>query len=255
MATTLLRIALIATVVSPILLRAQDPYVFLKAKDYSHAIPAFEASLQTNPKNVNLRKDYAYTLLKIGESESARDQFAEIERAAPNDWQAALEYGFLSNETQQPAIARRIFDRLRTAAPDPFRQTAEQAFQSIDKPLEEGIARWRRAVEAGPNNFSSHEELAQLAEQRGELALAEQHYFYAWRLRNDRRAYLLDIGRVRTAMGTLDSALPPLLAASRGAEPRVADTARALLPARYPYVSEFEAALALDPRNMKLRRE
>jgi hypothetical protein len=35
----------------------------------------------------------------------------------------------------------------------------------------------------------------------------------------------------------------------------VAETARALLPARYPYVYEFERALALDPSNEELRRE
>ena len=254
MATGFIGILLSAVLAAPILY-AQDPYVFLKTKDYPRAVLAFEASLQAKPQNVALRKDYAYTLLKIGESESARDQFAEIEKASPNDWQAALEYGFLCHETRQPAIARRIFDRLRHEAPEPFRQKAETAFQTIDKPLEEGIARWRRAVAQGPNNFSSHEELAQLAEQRGELPLAEQHYTYAWHLRNDRRAYLLDIGRVRASMGDPDAALPALLGASRGAEPRVADSARALLPARYPYVSEFEAGLSLDPDNLKLRRE
>jgi len=253
MATALLRIALIALVILP--LRAQDPYVFLKAKEYSQAVLAFETALQVNPGKVSLRKDYAYTLLKIGESEAARDQFAEIEKATPEDWQAAMEYGYLCNETKMPAVARRVFDRVRSEAPEPFRLGAENAFQSIDKPLEEGITRWKRAVELGPNNFSSHEELAQLAEKRGELAMAEQHFMYAWHLRNDRRAYLLDIGRVRTTMGNPESALPPLLAASRGAEPRVADTARSLLPARYPYVSEFEAALILDPANVKLRRE
>ena len=247
-------IVLFAALAGGVLL-AQDPYSFLKTKDYRSAVPAFEASLQAAPQNVGLRKDYAYTLLKIGESEAARDQFAEIERAAPADWQAALEYGFLCNETRESGVARRVFDRLRHVAPEPFRQKAEVAFQTIDKPLEEGIARWRRAVQQGPNNFSSHEELAQLAEQRAEFGLAEQHYGYAWALRNDRRAYLLDIGRARTLMGNADAALPPLLAASRGAEPRVADTARALLPARYPYVSEFEAALAMDPSNLKLRRE
>ena len=234
---------------------AQDPYISLKARNYSSAVIAFEASLQANPGNTGLRKDYAYTLLKIGESESARDQFAVIEKASPGDWQAALEYGFLCNETRQPGIARRVFDRVRSEAPEPFRVRAETAFQTIDKPLEAGIARWKRAVEQGPNNFSSHEELAGLAEQRSEFSLAEQHYIYAWRLRNDRRASLLDIGRVRTLMGNADGALPALLAASRGAEPRVADTARALMPGRYPYVSEFEAALALDPANLKLRRE
>ena len=105
-----------------------------------------------------------------------------------------------------------MFDRLRKDAPEPFRTTAEQAFQNIDRPLAEGIVRWKRAVELSPNNFSSHEELAHLAEERGELELAEQHYMYAWRLRNDCRAYLLDIGRVRTEMGKPDLALAPLLA-------------------------------------------
>jgi len=76
MATTFLHLALIATVVFPLL--AQDPYAFLKARDYSNAIPAFEAAILATPQNLNLRKDYAYTLLKIGESEFARDQFAEI---------------------------------------------------------------------------------------------------------------------------------------------------------------------------------
>ena len=42
---------------------------------------------------------------------------------------------------------------------------------------------------------------------------------------------------------------------SRGAEPRVAEQARELLNPRYPYVYEFEAALALDPGNADLRRE
>src|SRR5262249_45284069 len=46
-----------------------------------------------------------------------------------------------------------------------------------------------------------------------------------------------------------------LLAASRGAEPRVAEEARELLPSRYPYVYEFEKALTLDPTNTDLRRE
>jgi len=35
----------------------------------------------------------------------------------------------------------------------------------------------------------------------------------------------------------------------------VAEEARELLPSRYPYVYEFEKALALDPTNADLRRE
>jgi hypothetical protein len=46
-----------------------------------------------------------------------------------------------------------------------------------------------------------------------------------------------------------------LLAAARGAEPRTAERARALLPVRYPYVYEFRRALGLDPKNLELRLE
>jgi tetratricopeptide (TPR) repeat protein len=60
---------------------------------------------------------------------------------------------------------------------------------------------------------------------------------------------------VRRDQGDAAKSLAALLAASRGSEPRIAETAKALLPARYPYVYEFEQALALDPANEELRRE
>jgi tetratricopeptide (TPR) repeat protein len=56
-------------------------------------------------------------------------------------------------------------------------------------------------------------------------------------------------------MGQVEKANAALLAASRGAEPYVAEQARELLPARYPYVYEFQTALALDRDNVPLRRE
>src|SRR5205807_2975018 len=46
-----------------------------------------------------------------------------------------------------------------------------------------------------------------------------------------------------------------LLAASRRGSSRVAESARELLPQRYPYVYELKGAIALDPKNLKLRRE
>ena len=66
---------------------------------------------------------------------------------------------------------------------------------------------------------------------------------------------LLDLGRVWKQLDRTEEAAAALLAASRGAEPRVAEQARELLPDRYPYVYEFEKALALDPSNVELRRE
>jgi tetratricopeptide (TPR) repeat protein len=56
-------------------------------------------------------------------------------------------------------------------------------------------------------------------------------------------------------MNRTEDATAALLAASRGGEPRAAEMARELLPDRYPFVPEFQAALKLDAGNLELRRE
>jgi Tfp pilus assembly protein PilF len=225
-------------------------YQELRARNYDAAIADFEGVLAVIPDRPSIHKDLAYTLLKVGENTRARDHFAEAMRLDPTDHQVAMEYGFLCYETGEPVTARRIFDRLRASE-----ATAAEAFENIDRPLREGIARWQQAVAANPGDYSGHEELARLAEQRDETALAAEHFEKAWRLRPERRELLLDLGRTWKALGRTEDANAALLAASRGAEPRVAEEARELLPARYPYVYEFEKALELDPTNGELRRE
>jgi Tfp pilus assembly protein PilF len=229
----------------------EKAYDAARAKDYDRAIAAFQQAAELTPNRSSIRRDLAYTLLKIGETEAARDQFAEAMRLDPADEQAALEYAFLCYETKQPVIARRIFDRIRKTG----NATAAQAFENIDRPLREEIARWTQALQLSPDNFSAHEELARLAERRDELELAAEHYEKAWRLRSNRRDLLLDLGRVWKEETRIEDSNAALLAASRGAEPRVAEDARELLPSRYPYVYEFQKALALDPSNAALRRE
>jgi tetratricopeptide (TPR) repeat protein len=226
-------------------------YEALRAKHYDEAIAGFEQAIAREPNRAAIRKDLAYTLLKIGENEPARDQFAEAMRLDPADHQVAMEYAFLCYETKQQAIARRVFDRIRKTGD----ATAEQAFQNIDRPLAEGIERWRKALQQSPDNFSAHQELATLAEQRDELPLAAEHYEQALRLKPEQRSLLLDLGRVWKALGRNEQSFAVLLAASRGPQARVAEQARELLPPRYPYVYEFETALKLDPKNLDLRRE
>ncbi len=233
---------------------AQTPldsaYEALRAKDYDAAIASFRKAVADSPTRADIRKDLGYTLLKVGETIAARDQFAEALKLDPADEHLSLEYAFLCYETKEPVQARRIFARLSKQ-----NTTAADAFENVDRPLREGIARWQQALRQEPQNFSAHEELARLAEQRDEWALASEHYELAWHLRPDRRDLLLDLGRVWREQQRIEQSTAALLAASRGAEPRVADTARALLPDRYPYVYEFEQALALDPGNDELRRE
>jgi Flp pilus assembly protein TadD len=236
--------------VDPAYAELDKAYQELKAKQYDSAIAGFERAIALAPDRPSIRKDLAYTLLKIGETAAARDQFAAAMRLDPGDDQVALEYAFLCYETHQEVAARRIFDRYRKS-----NATAAQAFENIDRPLREGIERWRQALAVSPDNFSGHLELARLAEQRDELPLAAEHYERAWRLRPDHRDLLLDLGRVWKQLDRTEEAAAALLAASRGAEPRLAEQARELLPDRYPYVYEFEKALALDPSNVELRRE
>lgn len=226
-------------------------YDALGRRDYDTAVTAFLKGIEAAPDRASIRKDLAYTYLKIGETERAREQFQQALRLAPDDTQLALDYAFLCYETKHQVEARRIFDRLRKTGDS----TAEQAFQNIDGPLAAGIDRWRKAIEMGADNFSAHFELATLAEQRDELDLAAEQYEKAWRILPDRRSVLVALGRVWKQLNRLDDANAALLAASRGGEPRAAEMARELLPDRYPFIEEFRAALRLDPANTDLRRE
>jgi len=230
-------------------------YKALRSRNYDDAVALFLKAIEAAPTRPAVRKDLAYTYLKIGENTAARDQFREAMLLGPKDFHVALEYAFLCNETKEQAQARRVFDRVRQAGDPESRATAERAFRNIDHPLAEGIARWTKAIQLGADNFSVHFELATLAEQRDELELAAEHYEKAWRLIPDRRSVLVDLGRVLKSLNRSEEAHAALLAASRGGEPRAAELARELLPARYPYVSEFQRALQLDPKNIDLRRE
>src|SRR5713101_7065234 len=203
-------------------------YEHLRAKDYDKAIVSFEKAIEAAPTRPSVRKDLAYTLLKAGETEAARDQFGEAVRLDQNDTHIALEYAFLCYETKKQAEARRIFDRIRRTGDPASRATAERAFLNVDTPLRLGIERWTKALELNPGNFSAHYELAQLAEQRDEFPLSAEHYLKAWRLLPGRKSVLLDLGRVWKALNRIDEANAALLAASRCGESRAAEGAREL---------------------------
>ena len=88
-------------------------YEALGEKKFDEAIGFFLKSIELAPSRAAVRKDLAYTYLKTGQPEAARDQFAEAMRLDPKDLHVALEYAFLCNDTRQVAKARRVFDRIR----------------------------------------------------------------------------------------------------------------------------------------------
>jgi Tfp pilus assembly protein PilF len=224
----------------------------------------FEKASALSPNRADIHNNLAYTLLKTGDSETARAQFGEAMRLDPADLHLALEYAFLcfeahDNAPARKAEARRIFAHIMDSAvsgsDEISRATASRAFRDIDAPLAAGIARWRHVLATSPPTFSALYELAQLAEQRDELDVAATSYRAAFQLQPGRKSVLLELARVEKARTNPEAMMAALLAASRGGETRAAELAREQLPDRYPYVYEFRKALEIDPGNDALHRE
>lgn len=221
-----------------------DAYAALRKKDLEQAAALFSKGLDETPAHRIARKDYAYTLLKLGETEAARDQFGLTMRSDPADSISALEYAFLCHETRDRAEARRVFDRLRKEADGDARLTAERAFESIDSALTTSIRQWQDAAQKRPEADTVHEELARLAEERDDFALAEIHYAEAFRLKPAKRHFLLDLGRVREQLGKRPDALAAYLAASRSDDVRTAERAREHLPPSETLSDEIQVSAA-----------
>jgi len=235
-------------------------YKAVADKDYDSAIDLFRQGLAKQPANAAAHKDLAYTLLRAGENAAARDEFEAALKLNPHDETAALEFAFLAFETKKPIEARRTFDRLRKTGNPSTRATAERAFQNIDRPLADGIARWKQAIARSdkPNDltmFSAHWELAQLAELRDDLPLAAEQYEICRKLKPQLSELLLILARVWLQLNRVEESRAATLAASRSNDSRTAELALENLGPRYPYPYEFVAAIKLDPANVNLRRE
>jgi Flp pilus assembly protein TadD len=217
---------------------AEAAYAAMRAGQYSQAAGHFREASRLEPGSASLRKDYAYALLKTGDREAARDQMGAALELDPTDEPRSLEYAFLCYETGRPVIARRTFQRLRFSSNPTTRSSADKAFDSIDRPLAEGIARWQEALRRAPGQWSAHEELARLAEQREELPLAAEHYEKAWQLRPAKSELLLDLARIWRAAGQDDQARLALVTAFRVGSPRIAESAREALGGSVPSAGE-----------------
>src|SRR5262249_16599581 len=98
-----MRFAVLVAVCGVAFAQAPDPayaplslaYQALRAHDFDSAISSFLKGIEAAPDRPAIRKDLAYTYLKIGENDLARAQFRTAMRLDPADLQVALEYAFL----------------------------------------------------------------------------------------------------------------------------------------------------------------
>lgn len=234
----------------------EEAYAALRAHDYDAAVAGFREALAAAPARPEIEKELAYALLKTGATLEAREAFSRAVRLDPADERAALELAFLQHETGEAAEALATFLRLAGSKDAQIRQLAAATARNLEGELDAAIARWLEALQQDPSNRSVHLELAEFYERRNQPAEAAAQYLEGWRLPGpDGDEVLLKLARARLAAGDSEGAHGAWLLAAQSAETRVAETAKTLLPGRFPWASEFRAALALDPDHAVLRRE
>ncbi|MBI3665563.1 MAG: tetratricopeptide repeat protein [Acidobacteria bacterium] len=233
----------------------QKAYQALQEKKYLIAIDRFIAAVRLAPNRASIRKELGYAYLKVGETESAREVFEQALALEPGDFRVALELAFLSVETAREARALELFDRVRHSGDAESKKTADEAFSRVDGALRAAIERWSAAVDQDPANRAARLELALNLEKHREPARASEHYLAAWRLPPRREETSLDLARARHDAGDEEGAVGAWLLASRSAQTRIAERARARLPRREPFANEYRRALDLDPAQTGLRRD
>ncbi len=138
----------------------------LRAHDYDAAVALFRQASALSPQRADIRKNLAYTLLKTGDSDNARDQFGEAMRADPSDYHVALEYAFLCFEAKddapaRKAEARRIFAAVRDHAVGEIWQMPIPAIP-LPLPFATSMSRLVRASHAGSRRLPLRRPLSAL---------------------------------------------------------------------------------------------
>lgn len=75
-------------------------------------VAEFQRALEFDPANVELRREFAYLLLRMGRQPEAEREFRALTEPAPGDLLAATQLGFLLYARGERAAAQALFDRV-----------------------------------------------------------------------------------------------------------------------------------------------
>jgi tetratricopeptide (TPR) repeat protein len=224
--------------------------------DLDRTVEQLKQKTAVEPQRADIRKELGYAYLKTGESGQALQAFEKSLEADPGNDHTALEIAFLSHETGQQGRAFELFQTLADSEDAAVAENATATLTRLDE-LSVEIERWTREIEQEPLNRSAHLELARLHEKHSDPEQAALRYLAAWSLPAGagHEEILLSLARTRADSADPNGTAGAWLLASRSTETRIAEQAKEELPARYPYASEFRAALDLDPSQVGLRRD
>lgn len=150
-------------------------YTALREEDLDRAVENFEKAIPLQPERTDIRKDLAYTYLRIGENELGRRQFEKVVELDAKDYRSQLELAFLDYDTGLTGLkakARELFVAVARDGDAEAQSTARGAVSFIDASTAIAIAPFIRAVQLNPGDFFSQFRLAALREERNEYEAA-----------------------------------------------------------------------------------
>lgn len=179
----------------------------------------FRRALDLKPDHASLRKDLAYLLLEVGETESAVEEFQRTTEAAPNDMQAAAQLAYLYLGMDREDEAFGLLERARQSEDPDVVLRAEQTLTEV------------RARKAAPARAMGEKSL-----EKSYLRDARRQFYEAWRLNPQDHSVALKLGVVHNLLTEDREAVRWFRLASRSEDPAVAEQAlrsyRALAPSQ-----------------------
>jgi tetratricopeptide (TPR) repeat protein len=114
---------------------------YLQARDFDHAVTAYEKALAQEPENLDVRRAYAEVLLSRGKIAEARTELERVLKSDPEDGNSHLRLGQLERQAGNFDSARHELERARTLMPD----NPEAQFQQVL--LEDAVGNDDKAIE------------------------------------------------------------------------------------------------------------
>lgn len=164
---------------SPAYLLLDAAYAALREEDLDGAVENFEKAIPLQPERTDIRKDLAYTYLRIGENELGRRQFEKVVELDAKDYRSQLELAFLDYDTGSTGLkakARELFVVVAKEGDPELQATARGAVSFIDGETAIRMAPFLRAVEIDANDAIGWYRVAIAREERNEYSLATDAY-------------------------------------------------------------------------------
>ncbi len=195
---------------SPAYLLLDAAYAALRDEDLDLAVENFEKAIPLQPERTDIRKDLAYTYLRIGENELGRRQFEKVVELDAKDYRSQLELAFLDYDTGQiglKAKARELFAAVAKDGDAETQATARGALSFIDSDTAIRIAPFLRAVELDPNDSIAFFRIGLAREERNEYRQAIDAYRTTLRLAPGSIRVMVGMGRCFIGDGQRDEAI------------------------------------------------